>query len=235
VNDIELIAGLRRRESGAVSYLMDCYVTSLWRGVYVRTHGDSHLAEDITSETVLAVFRTLSDPESEVHNLMAWMRAVADHKLHDYFRAAARVQHLLEAAGPQLAKEDLTEPSHAQELDERRAAIRKVMDGLAEPHRLILEWKYLDRLSVREIALRLQVSEKAAESILFRARREFRSSLGPGDEDDADPVTLPPRRAAAVVRPADASLATPDETTESPVLISNLNSPDHPPQVKQRR
>lgn len=156
---------------------------------------------------------------------MAWMRAVADHKLHDYFRAAARVQHLLDSAGAVLAKDDLTEPSHAQELDERRAAIRKVMEGLAEPHRLILEWKYLDRLSVRDIAQRMEVTEKAAESILFRARREFRSSLGPVDEEEIEPEPLPVLRKASV----------PEESAEQPVLFSNGTSSDHPSQVKQRR
>jgi len=51
------------------------------------------------------------------------------------------------------------------------------MDELPEQHRVALEWKYVDKLSVREIAERLQTTEKAAESILFRARRTFRDRL----------------------------------------------------------
>jgi DNA-directed RNA polymerase specialized sigma24 family protein len=38
----------------------------------------------------------------------------------------------------------------------------------------VLEWKYLDALRVREIAERLGDSEKAIETVLYRARREFR-------------------------------------------------------------
>ena len=51
------------------------------------------------------------------------------------------------------------------------------MGELSDQHRTALEWKYLDKLSVREIADRWETSEKAVESILFRARRELRMRL----------------------------------------------------------
>jgi DNA-directed RNA polymerase specialized sigma24 family protein len=38
----------------------------------------------------------------------------------------------------------------------------------------MLEWKYLDGLRVREIAQRLGETEKAVETVLYRARIEFR-------------------------------------------------------------
>jgi DNA-directed RNA polymerase specialized sigma24 family protein len=58
------------------------------------------------------------------------------------------------------------------------------MDRLADEERLVLEWKYLDRLAVRDMADRLGRTEKSVESILYRARRSFRSAwerLGGGD------------------------------------------------------
>jgi DNA-directed RNA polymerase specialized sigma24 family protein len=39
-----------------------------------------------------------------------------------------------------------------------------------------LEWKYLDRVPVEEIATRLGLGAKAAESLLTRARQAFRTS-----------------------------------------------------------
>jgi len=43
--------------------------------------------------------------------------------------------------------------------------------------RVALEWKYLDRLSVREIAAQLGRTENAAEAVLYRARQLFRDRL----------------------------------------------------------
>ncbi len=61
------------------------------------------------------------------------------------------------------------------------------MDELSDQQRMALEWKYVERLSVREIAERLDTSEKAAESILFRARKEFRQRMQLHDvEDEAE-------------------------------------------------
>jgi len=49
-----------------------------------------------------------------------------------------------------------------------------VMDELDETKRQCLEWKYIEKLPVREMAARLDLTEKAVESILYRARLEFR-------------------------------------------------------------
>jgi len=52
-----------------------------------------------------------------------------------------------------------------------------VLDYLPAHYGSALEWKYLDDLSVREIAARLGMGEKAAESLLTRARRAFRDAF----------------------------------------------------------
>ncbi|MDP1797552.1 MAG: sigma-70 family RNA polymerase sigma factor [Planctomycetaceae bacterium] len=187
MNDTELVDGLRQRRPAAVAHLMDCYVPSLWRCVYVRAHGDRHVTEDVVSEVVLALLKAVADQTVEIVHPMAWLRGVAFHKLQDYYRAAARVQHLIDQAETAERHDHQPDPAAHHERSEQRATIRKVMDGLDEQHRLILEWKYIDGLSVREIAGRFAVTEKAAESILFRARREFRQAMPGTNEDDEEP------------------------------------------------
>lgn len=177
MNDSLLVQGLREQKPAAVQHLTECYLPTVWRFVYARVGRDPHLAEDIVSETVLALIRAASDPEADISNPGGWLRSVASNKVNDHFRAAARVQHLIDQARQTTEVADYDEPSASQEQRERRAEIRSVMDGLPEQHRLVLEWKYVDRLSVRSIADRMDVSEKAAESILFRARRDFRDRV----------------------------------------------------------
>jgi RNA polymerase sigma factor (sigma-70 family) len=50
----------------------------------------------------------------------------------------------------------------------------RALDSLADEERLALEWKYMESLSVRDIAERLGRTEKAIEAILYRARMSFR-------------------------------------------------------------
>lgn len=176
MNNSDFLQGLRAQDPEAVRHLTERYLTSVWRYVYVRVNGDRHLAEDIVSETVLALVRA-ANTMVDIDNPTAWMRSVANHKVQDHFRAAARVQHLINGAKHTLPTADDDDPVKQSERSENRAEIRQAMDALPEQHRLVLEWKYLDKLSVRVIAARLEITEKAAESVLFRARRDFRSRL----------------------------------------------------------
>jgi len=184
LDDSALIAGLRSQDPVAVQELSDRFLPTVWRFVFVRANRDRHLAEDIVSETVLALIKAVSDPELQIQNPGGWLRTVAGNKLADHFRAAARVQHLIDDAKQNSDTFDDDDAVKQQELEERRAEIRGVMDELPEQQRLALEWKYVDRLSVREIAARLGLTEKAAESILFRARKDFRQRMQLQDLDD---------------------------------------------------
>ena len=177
MNDSALVEGLRRHDPAAVQRLSDCCLPSVWRFVYVRVKGDRHLAEDIVGESVLALIRVVSDPSVEIGNPTAWLRSVAAHKVADHFRAAARVQHLIDQAKQSPAVSDGRDAVKEQELQERREEIRQVLDQLPEQTRLALEWKYIDKLSVKAIAERLDITEKAAESVLFRGRKDFRQRI----------------------------------------------------------
>lgn len=188
MNDSALVDGLRRHDPAVVKHLTDCFLPSVWRFVYVRVKGDRHLAEDIVSESVLALIRAVSDPELEIGNPVAWLRTVAAHKVADHFRAAARVQHLIDQAKQAAPASNEKDAVQEQELLERREEIRQVLDRLPEQTRLALEWKYIDKLSVKEIADRLEVTEKAAESILFRGRKEFRQRILMKEEQDISPA-----------------------------------------------
>lgn len=182
MDDRELIERLRGKDVAAVRHLSECLLPSLWRFVYFRVKGDLHLAEDIVSETVLSLIKAVAASDVDVVCPGAWMRSVATHKVLDHFRAVARVQHLIDQADAAAGQNQPAQPEC--EAEERRAAIRKVLDDLPEPHRLALEWKYVDHLSVQEIAVRMALTEKAVESILFRARREFREGLGVQHRED---------------------------------------------------
>jgi DNA-directed RNA polymerase specialized sigma24 family protein len=64
--------------------------------------------------------------------------------------------------------------------------VHLVLDALPAHYANALEWKYLEELSVAEIAGRLGLGEKAAESLLTRARAAFRdafTTLKPAPED----------------------------------------------------
>jgi len=67
-----------------------------------------------------------------------------------------------------------TLPDEALLQAESATVVHVVLDLLPSHYSDVLEWKYLDHISVREIGERLKVGTKAAESMLTRARAAFR-------------------------------------------------------------
>ncbi len=183
MNTADFIDGLRKQDPAAAKHLNECFVPSIWRFVFFRVDRDSHLAEDIVAETVLALV-TAAASQTAIENPAAWLRTVALRRIQDHFRAAARVQHLIEQVQRQIDPVDDQDPAAKHDEKLKRQSVREAMDELPDAYRMALEWKYVDHLSVKVIAQRLDATEKSAESILFRARRALRSQL---QEDNPEP------------------------------------------------
>jgi RNA polymerase sigma-70 factor, ECF subfamily len=140
---------------------------------------DRALAEDLTAETFLAAVRAVK--ENKVSDLsIAWLLTVARNKLVDHWRRSARDERTL-----QLAR-DLETSVVEDDVDARfdRQRTREVLATLGPHHRAALTLRYLDGLSVPEVARHLDRSVHATEALLVRARRAFRARYDEGRSDD---------------------------------------------------
>ena len=164
MNNTEFLQGLREQDPAAVRHLTECYLPSVWRYVCNRVGGDQHLAEDIVSDAVLALIRAAQNG-AEINHPGAWLRTVALRRVQDHFRAAARVKHLIENVKHVAEHSDVNDAVTQEILRERRAEVVEVMDALQPDYRMALEWKYIDKLSIRTIAARMGRTEKVVQAI----------------------------------------------------------------------
>jgi RNA polymerase sigma-70 factor, ECF subfamily len=173
LSDAELLCRARLGESAAVQALYQRYLPAVWRFAFAQVRGDVHAAEDVTAETFLAAVRGLGGLDPERVLLAGWLMGIARHKLADRRREAERSERLrIELRNGEV--ESTPAGSAAIEVEETRAEVGRIMAGLADEERLVLEWKYLEALPVCVIASRLGRTEKAVESLLYRARQAFR-------------------------------------------------------------
>jgi RNA polymerase sigma-70 factor (ECF subfamily) len=142
-----------------------------------RTSTDA-AAEDLASETFLAAIDALQRgavPELSV----AWLIRVARNKLVDQWRREEREERkrfrLLESSDDDEA---------GDETDERfeRARVHVCLGDLGAHHRAALTLRYLDGLSVPDVADHLGRTVHATEALLVRARRAFRARYHEGIE-----------------------------------------------------
>jgi RNA polymerase sigma factor (sigma-70 family) len=179
LTDAELLRDVQNGDLSAWELLYRRCLPTAWRYVYLQVGGDKHLAEDIVSETILALVRQISSLAPGDGSLSGWLIAVARNKIGDHRRNMARQAKAVKVAGGGEFS-DASAESSLETADTRRQ-VHAALDRLPDEERLALEWKYLEDLSVGEIAERLGRTEKVAESVLYRARRSFRSLFNQGN------------------------------------------------------
>ena len=151
-------------------------------GYLVARCGDEALAEDLTAEAFLAAVDGIK--RNAIPNLtIAWLVGVARHKLVDHWRRREREDRKL--ALVQAETPDAEEVSWDERLDAARA--HDILESMGEHHRCALTLRYLDGLSVPEVAELMGRTVHATEALLVRARSAFRRTYeaNEGGSDDA--------------------------------------------------
>jgi RNA polymerase sigma-70 factor (ECF subfamily) len=174
LTDADLVRGARGGDAEAWRTLYERYLPAVWRQAYALV-ANVHSAEDITSETMLALLKGIGRLEADGSSVASWLRTVARCKAADHHRNAFRTRDKLPAAVG--AADDClvdANPAEPLETEETRERVLRVLEEMPDRQRIVLEWKYLDSMRVREMAERLGETEKAVETVLYRARIEFR-------------------------------------------------------------
>lgn len=130
-------------------------------------------AEDLTNDVFFEAIDSLSLLTKE-ENLQAWLYKIAHNKMVDYYRKR-KIKSLLLSQIPylEIIDKEVHQPEFQFEKDRVRDKIEKTLISLSEKYQKVLRLHYEEGYSVKEIALRLEMSFKAAESLLFRARKQF--------------------------------------------------------------
>jgi RNA polymerase sigma-70 factor (ECF subfamily) len=151
----------------------DATLPRVYRYLAARCAGDDALAEELTQQTFVDAIRHRDrfDGRSDV---VTWLCAIGRNKLVDHYR-----RHGRDARRHERLISGHFEASDAPwRAAETREAVEAAMAQLPSDQRLALLFRYLDGLSVREVARAIGRSEKATESLLARGREGFRRAYG---------------------------------------------------------
>lgn len=161
----------------AWTHLLEEHRPALERLVHSKLGSESSVAaDDILQEVALAAHATPRSrvPEAKVG---AWLRQVAVNKINTHWRGHNRRQRLNDkiiAFDQQAAPET---PAEWLLKIEDRSQIRDALSKLSKEDRFILEQKYIGNRKYREIASKLNFTEKTIEYRLGRARESLRKLL----------------------------------------------------------
>jgi RNA polymerase sigma-70 factor, ECF subfamily len=134
-----------------------------------RCGGRNDMADEVVQETWLEAVRHIRRFNPQKGSFLAWTRGLAGNVLRHHFRQRRR----LAERELQVSRNGSTAVSGTESQD-RCERISAALESLPERQEEVLRAKYLEGLSVAEIAAQWNETPKAVESLLSRAREAFR-------------------------------------------------------------
>ena len=133
-----------------------------------RRVADRSAAEDVTAEVFHHALKHLGNFEWRGTPFVAWLYRIAANALADRFSRAGR---------DPLPLEDYQEPAVIDDI-ERRAVLAQAVAALPPDQRRVVEARYLNDRSIREIAEEMGRSEGAVKQLQQRALEKLREHMG---------------------------------------------------------
>ena len=135
---------------------------------------DRDAAEDLTAEVFHKALANLANYEWRGAPFTAWLFRIAANAVTDHAKRAGR-----EVAGG----EDPPEPSADPEVEqvEHRARLFRLVSDLPANQRRVIQGRFVEERSIREIARELGRSEGAVKQLQLRALQNLRAQMEGGD------------------------------------------------------
>jgi RNA polymerase sigma-70 factor (ECF subfamily) len=177
VSEAARLAAAAAGEPDAVRWLLDEVAPVVYGFVFARVGGDEAAAEDMLQETLLEAVRGAQNFRGE-SAASTWMCAIARRRLARHYeserraevaRQSLRVVETVAAGGDQ---------QQASELVERQDEVVRALGRLPAMQRQVLVLKYLEEMSVIDIAAQVGRSRVQVQSLLQRGREGLRRQLG---------------------------------------------------------
>ena len=184
-DDLAIAKQLLDGDEASFRAVFDGYFPRLYRFAIAHVGGDAEEARDIVQQSFCRAFERLDSYRGEA-SLYGWILQICRNALIDRARRrSVRPQHLkisetddaLETIVDAIRAPEDEQPEHRIARLELLHIIQATLDYLPSHYGNVLEWKYIEDNSVAEIAARLEIAPKAAESLLTRARKAFREAI----------------------------------------------------------
>jgi RNA polymerase sigma factor (sigma-70 family) len=178
-SDVKLIQQSLAGDQSAFAQLVKKYERSVhalaWRKI-----GDFHIAEEVTQDTFLQVYKklgTLKDP----HRFEGWLYRIASRQCHAWLRKKRMQTQSLEETDPDLIEKTTYSQYIAEEqakaaTEAQRSIVHKLLGRLRESERTVVTLHYFGEMTCEEISRFLGVSASTVKSRLRRARLRLKKA-----------------------------------------------------------
>ena len=165
-------------DRAAFDQLMEHYHDRLRRfvdsrlGAHLRNRVD---VDDILQETSFKAFKSMENVRWQGENaLFSWLCGIALNNIYSYSR---RYLKLSDASPPEEADQEASPSRHVRR-EERFDRLQNSLSRLSDEHQQVIRLTRIEGLPIREVAKRMNRSEKATGQLLWRATKKLKEGFG---------------------------------------------------------
>ncbi|MBI1984788.1 MAG: RNA polymerase sigma factor [Candidatus Wildermuthbacteria bacterium] len=155
------------------SKIYDQHASRVYRFIFLKV-SSQEIAEDLASEVFARAwnsYREESDSEPEIKNLQAYIYQIARNVVVDHYREKGRNKVVSADEKTNIPDEGLSmEDKAGIALELER--VKKALEGLQDDYQDYVIWRYLDELSVPEIA---EITGKSEENVRVGIHRAIQA------------------------------------------------------------
>jgi len=181
VDDKRLVKQLLAGDQRAFDRFFEENFARLYRFAIARLSDDPEGAREVVQITLTRAIRKLDTFRAE-SALFTWLCAICRNEVSDWLRRQGRYRdHIVlvedfpevQAAVDSFQAPLEDSPERHYERVEAMRLIQVALDKLPAKYGNVLEWKYVEGHSVKEISAKLNIGTEATQSLLARAKRAF--------------------------------------------------------------
>jgi RNA polymerase sigma-70 factor (ECF subfamily) len=182
LSDEELMQRLSARDRHAFEGIYDRYGDLVY-STALRVLRDPQLAEDISQEIFVRLWRKPDSYVAERGRFLTWLISVTRNRAVDEVRARSRRQRH-ETASPEEQERELPaseeiDPALNAQLAEQRRIVRAALSELPPEQRQVIELAFFGGLTQREIADRLSQPLGTVKTRIRLGMQKLRTALAP--------------------------------------------------------
>ena len=181
LDDKRLVKQLLAGDERAFERFFSEHFARLYRFALVRLSDDPDAAREVAQITLTKALRKLSTYRAE-SALFTWLCAICRNETSDWLAKQGRYrEHIvlvedypeIQAAVDSLQMPEQLNPERHFERVQLLRLIQVALDRLPAKYGNVLEWKYIEGRSVKEISGELNIGTEASQSLIARAKRAF--------------------------------------------------------------
>jgi RNA polymerase sigma-70 factor (ECF subfamily) len=161
-----------RRDPARFAELYEIHFELVYAYIARRVR-DRDVAEDLTSDVFHKALANLGKFEWRGAPFATWLVRIAANAVADQWKRVAR-----ETGSPENVSEPSIEPDI--EASQDRARLFRFVAGLPDDQRQVIQGRFVEQRSIREIARELGRSEGAVKQLQFRAVQNLREQMEGG-------------------------------------------------------